>query len=146
MGAAALLRADLENTFGLPLDFDEPLAFVDGQGERLLAVNILSCLHCGDGNQRVPVVNRAADDGIDIFSLQQLAEIGIAFGAWEKFLSGRKVTGVNVTDSNDLTVSPGISRVALALPATADKCEVDFLAGRQRFRPSPSLLSIAFFD
>jgi len=146
MGAASLLSAGLENALGLPLDFDEPLAFVDSQGERLLAVNILAALHRGHGNQRVPVVNRAADDGVNIFSFQQFAKIGIAFGTGESFLSRRKVTGDNVTYGNDLTISPGIFCVARSLPAAANQCEVDFLAGRQRFRSWPSLLGIAFFD
>ncbi len=120
MGTASLLCAGLEHALGLPLNFDDTLAFVDGQGKRFFAINILARFHRGDGNQRVPVVNRAADDGIDVFTLQQLAKIGIAFGAGEKFLSGRQVTGVNITDGNDLTISPGISCVAPSLPAAAD--------------------------
>ena len=144
MGAAALLRAGLENAFGLPMNFNKPLAFVDGQRERLFAVNILAGLHRSHGNQRVPVINRAADDGVNILSLQQPAKVGIAFGAGKILLSGRKVDGVNVTDSNDLTISPCISCVAPALRAAAYQRKINFLAGRQRFRSSASLLSGAF--
>ena len=146
MGTASLLRTGLENAFGLALNFDEPLAFVDSQGERFFAVNILAGLHRGHGDQRMPVVNRAADDSVDVFSLQQFAKVGITFGAGEKFLSGRYVAGVNVTYGNDVPVSLGISGVASSLPAAADQSEVNVLAGRQRFSSSSWSLSGAFFD
>ena len=146
MSTASLLCTGLENAFRLPLYFNESLAFVDGECEWLFAINVFTGLHRGDGNQCMPVINRAADDGIDVFPLQQLAEVGITFGAGEILLSGRQVAGVNVTYGNNSSISPGISCIAPALSAAADQCKVDFLAGRLRFSPSSWFLSGAFVD
>src|SRR5215469_15864755 len=60
----ALLAARLQNAPRLAHGGDEALALVDGEGEGLLAVDILAGLQGGQVDQRVPVVRRTVEDGV----------------------------------------------------------------------------------
>src|SRR5438552_2232881 len=74
---AALLAADLKDALVVAHGFHEALAFVDGEGERLLAVNILAGLHREQVYKRVPVVGRARDDGVDVVALHEFAKVPV---------------------------------------------------------------------
>ena len=87
MHAAALLRARLEYPSRFALHFDQAFAFVNRQRQRLLAVDILAGLHGGNGHERVPVVDRGADHGVDVLAFEQPSEVGVALGIGEVLLS-----------------------------------------------------------
>ena len=74
---AALLRSSLENALCLLRRGNQAFAFVDGQGERLFAVDILARLERGQVDERVPVIGRAIDDGVNIFAFEELPEISV---------------------------------------------------------------------
>ena len=67
----------------------------DGQRRRLLQVDVLAVLHRGDRDQRVPVIRRADDDGVDVLVGEQLAVVGVAGDAVVR-LAG--FLGVEVVD------------------------------------------------
>ena len=46
---------------GFTFDFDQPFAFVNGQRQRFLAVNIFAGLHRPHGDQRVPMIDGATN-------------------------------------------------------------------------------------
>ena len=71
----ALLRAGLENAFGLAGLLHELDSFVNVMGERLLAVDVFASAHGGDGDIGVPVIGCGDDDGVDIFASDHLAKI-----------------------------------------------------------------------
>jgi hypothetical protein len=56
--------------------FDE-LAFVDGQRERLLAVDVFSGEHGLDGDLGVPVVGHGDHDRVDIFAVEDFAVVAV---------------------------------------------------------------------
>src|SRR5262249_24787567 len=43
--------------------------------DRLFAIDVLACFARGDERQRVPMVRRADDDGVDVYLREQLTEI-----------------------------------------------------------------------
>ena len=104
MGVAPLLRAGLQNATGILLGLDDMRAFVDGQCKRLLTVDVLTGLHGGNRDQRVPVIDRGADHGVDILLLQELAEIGIGLCRRIPPLEVRHVAFVDVAEGDDLAV------------------------------------------
>ena len=66
-------------------------SFADGVRERLLDKHVLARLAGLDGGQRVPVVRRGHHHGVEIFALQQLAEIVELFGLVAlRLLDGRR--------------------------------------------------------
>ena len=71
----ALLAAGLEDAVVLAGRLDHRLAFLDGEREGLLAVDVAAGLHRGDRGQGVPVVDRADRDGVQVFLGEQLAEV-----------------------------------------------------------------------
>ena len=54
---------------------DHLAAFGDRQRQRLLAVHVLARLAGVDRHQRVPVVGRGDDDGVDVLAVEQLAVV-----------------------------------------------------------------------
>ena len=76
----ALHRAHLEHPSGLldnPLD---ELPLVDGQRQRLLAVDVLAGPHRLDGDLGVPVIGGRDHDRVDILPVEDLPVVGVAFG------------------------------------------------------------------
>src|SRR5689334_24750041 len=71
---AALLGSGLKNTIGLLLHFQQMLSLVDCECEGLLAVDIFTRLPRGYGNHDMPVIERAAVHGVDVFSSAPLAK------------------------------------------------------------------------
>jgi len=105
VGIAALLGAGLEDAVGLALDFDQTLAFVNSEGQRLFTVDVFAGLHGGHGDERVPVVDGSADDSVYIIAFKELAEVGVAFSAGEVFLGSCEVSGINIADRYDFAVA-----------------------------------------
>ena len=56
-------------------------ALVDGQGQRLLAVNVLLRLRRGDVDQGMPVIGCADEHGVDILVLKGLPVVAVGFHA-----------------------------------------------------------------
>src|SRR5438105_10791471 len=80
---SALLAAGLKDALCLARDRNQPFALVNRQRERLLAVNVLACFHRGQVDERVPVVRRAIDEGVNVVALQQFAEVLVNLRAVE---------------------------------------------------------------
>src|SRR5579871_6962598 len=85
---------------------------------RLLHVNIFAGLAGPDRNERVPVIGRGDGDGVNIFVLEQLADVAIRFWPGEPHLLGVAETlvehaFVDVTHRSDF--SPGNVREALEM-------------------------------
>jgi hypothetical protein len=85
VGSAALLGADLHDALVAPGGVDHPAAFADEQRHRLLDKDVLARGARHDGHQRVPVVGAGDADGIDVFVVEQAAEVGIAAGVHAGF-------------------------------------------------------------
>ena len=101
----ALLAAGLEDAVVFSGRLDHRLAFLDGQRQRFFAVDVTAGLHRGDRGQRVPVVDRADRDGVQVFpwlsssrkswySWQSLPTSLAAFLAW---LESMSQTATNLT-------------------------------------------------
>src|SRR4051812_39732401 len=72
---AALLAADLENAFIIAHGFHETFAFVDGESERLLRIDVLASFQREQIDERVPMVWCAGDDRVHVIALHYLAKI-----------------------------------------------------------------------
>ena len=136
IAVAALLAADLKDALVVAHGFHEALAFVDGEGERLLAVNILAGLHREQVYKRVPVVGRARDDGVDVVALHELAKVLVRLRHLavlrELLGSGFGMTVINVADGKHVTVSGRTRAVGTALAATTDQCDARTVVGTER--------------
>ena len=74
----ALLAADLEDAAGGLDGVGERAAFGDGQRRGLLQVDVLAGADGVDGDERVPVVGGADDDGVDVLVGEELVIVGVA--------------------------------------------------------------------
>ena len=120
---AALLRADLHHLAGLLDGGDELLAFVDGQRQRLFAIDVLAGFERRQGDGRVPVVGRADRHGFDIVAIEQLAIVLEDLGLGEVLRSLARSACCRCT-SHTATTSPYLLRAAGnagALAAQADR-------------------------
>ena len=86
LGFGSLHRADLKDAASLFDDLLNQLAFVDGQRERLFAVDVFSGVHRFDRDLGVPVVGRGDHDRIDVFSIEDLAIVLVGVGFLALFL------------------------------------------------------------
>ena len=75
-----LLRADLHDPLRPRRDGLHPLALADEQCERLLDVHVLPRTAGHDRHERVPVVGRGHDDGVDVAPIEQASEVGLGRG------------------------------------------------------------------
>ena len=76
----ALLRAHLDELAVFLLRLDEQCAFGGVVAAGLFNVDVLAGLEAEDRHGCVPVVGRGDGDGVDVFLLQDLAEVLIGFG------------------------------------------------------------------
>ncbi len=118
---APLLGADLDDPAGLLGDLAELLALVDGQRQRLLAVDVLARPHGVDADLGVPVVGRADDDGVDILAIEELAvvlvDVGLPLADATVGLGLLGVALVDVADGQEVAVLGGPAGVARTLAA-----------------------------
>jgi hypothetical protein len=107
-------------------------------GQRLLAIDVLAGAGGEDAGDGVPVVRRGDDDGIDVFALEEIAEVGVRLTALElalallggvvvggHLLGGVAALGDHVADGHDLDVwgAEEAAQVAAAHGADADEPE-----------------------
>ena len=71
----AVLRATENQAPGALHGLNDFAAFDDGVSQRLLDIDIFAGLGCEDRDGGVPMVRGADDDGVDIFAVEQLAEV-----------------------------------------------------------------------
>ncbi len=76
-GIRAILCAGLYNSAVFLCRFHNFTPFPDIVRDGFLHIYILSGLAGPDGHQGMPVIGRSDNDGIDIFIIQQMADIGI---------------------------------------------------------------------
>ena len=79
VGPGAVLGADLDNALVLLGGFDHPAALLDEEAEGFLDVDVLAGGAGEHGHQPVPMVGRGDDDGVDVFVVEHLAEVGVSF-------------------------------------------------------------------
>ena len=124
-----MLGADLEDAARLLKRLAYQLAFVDGKRHWFFAIDVLAGAQGGQIYGRVPVVGRAADDGIDIFSFEQFSVIfvdvdfltGVVF---RPFGESGCPAGVHVATGHQVAVAgcgPGVPR---SLSTATDKRDV----------------------
>lgn len=76
----APLRADLEDALGLVEHLDDLLPLVDGEGQRLFAVDVFAGLHRLDRQLGVPVVGRDDRHDVDVLAVENAAIIAVDIG------------------------------------------------------------------
>src|SRR5262249_48693027 len=116
---------------------DHGAAFADRVGERLLDEDVLAGAAGGDGGQGVPVVGRGDHDGVDIFDIEQLAEI-VEFGGRLPLRFGYDIGGaidvgaVNVADGggSNVRLFEKLVEARRALPADPEEAHAGAVAGR----------------
>ena len=103
LAAGALLAAGLKDARIAPDHLDELLGLLDGEGQRLLAVDVLpgpAGVHAGE---RVPVVGGRDADGVDVIPGEQLAVVVVAHATIADALLGRfPPVCVDITHGQDL--------------------------------------------
>ena len=72
---AAVHRADLDDLAETRLRLDHLAAFPDRVRRRLLDVDVLAGLERPDGRERVPVIRRGDDDGVDLLVFEDAAHV-----------------------------------------------------------------------
>ena len=75
----AILRAGLHDAVVLPRRFHHLAAFPHIVRDRLFHIHILARLAAPDRNQRMPVIWRGGRDRVNVFVVQELAQVAILF-------------------------------------------------------------------
>ncbi len=128
------LRAHLRNQFVLCRRLHHDANFVDGMGQGFLAIHGLACLHGQHGRNRVHVVGRADNDGVNAFVVKQLVKILKKHGLWMRLARLAGPVAIDIAKGHYVFVSY-IAQVVIALAAgpTADNAQVEPFAGRFLF-------------
>ena len=141
---AALLRADLEDGAVLALEVAEDAALAHGEGQRLLAEDVLAVAHGHGGDGRMPVVGGDDHHRVDVGAGDQLFEVidreaalvvaTVLFGVGllDPALRVLALFLDDVADADDLHViaAQRVPEVSAHLQAHADADEVDPVARR----------------
>ena len=126
---AAVHRPDLHHLLVARRRLDHLAAFPHGVRRRLLDEHVLAGLEPPDGGERVPVIGRGDDDGVDVLVVEDAAQVLHELRLERRHVReprvvdalGREVR-VDVAERLDLDVGearePALERVAL--PANAD--------------------------
>ena len=138
----ALLRADLDDAVVLARRLHHRAAFGDGHRRRLLDVDVLAGLAGEHRHQRVPVIGRADDDGVDGLVVEDAPEVGVPGGGRRDFGGLGQVGRVDVADGGDLDVGEALmaAQHAGALPAGADDADADAIVGAERRGPGEAVV------
>ena len=146
IAVAALLAADLNDALVVAHGFDEAFAFINGERERFLGVNILAGLDRQQVHERVPVVGRAGDDGVNVIALHELAKVLVLLRhlavLGELLGRGLGMAVVHVADGEHVAEVGGASAVAAALSAATDQCDAGTVIGTERL----GLGGMGFFE
>lgn len=122
---------------------DEGECLVDIVRQWFLTVHILASVQGGNGDNSMPVVGRGNDDGVDVFAVEEFAEVGVSFAAFEgavlvfavAFFDGLlgvfAAVGIDIADGDDLNFFAGkeAAEVAAVHFTIADEAEREALAG-----------------
>ena len=134
---APLLGADLENASGFLDRLADLLPLVDGQGERLFTINVLTSSHRMDGHPSVPMVGGADGDEIDVLALKQfsivLVSLGFAFGA-KAFDNALVALFIKIANGHNVGKTPGGVGITGAATAHTDGPETNAFVGGTLFR------------
>ena len=145
LDGGALLAADLEDAAGGLDSIGHGAAFGDGERSGLLQVDVFAGANGIDGDERVPVVGRADEDGVDVFVCKQVVIVGVAcdaivglaelggVGFVDELFAIFDTIGVEVANGDDAGIVYGedVGHVMDARDAPhADGADVDLLAGR----------------
>ena len=103
--AAAVHRADLDHLAVARRRLDHPASFPDGVRRRLLDVDVLSGLQRPDRRQRMPVIRRGDDDGVDVLVVEHAAHV-----LDEVRLEGRDAGELLVVDARRLEVGVDVAQ------------------------------------
>ena len=103
VGAAAVLKSHLHNALVLTGRFEHLPSFPDGIRWIFLDVHVLAGLAGADGGQRMPVLRRGNDHGIDVFVIKRHLHVGnplrrALLHAGEVGHDARSAVRPNVTD------------------------------------------------
>ena len=98
----ALLRTRLPDSSIVLRKLDQLLTFTNGERHRLFTIDILALTHRHTSNHCMPVVRRSDNNGIDVGSVEQVAEVNVFLGAFENFGCFLKMLQVDITDRNTL--------------------------------------------
>ncbi len=140
---AALLAAGLKHAAVSSHRRDHVPGLADRQRQRLLAVDVLAGPGRRARDDRVPVVGRGNQDGVDVLSLQQTLELVVLVAALERaglpiggvllldlLLRIAALDGVDVADGDhlDLLVIEEAAKMAAAHVSDPDESDRDSLA------------------
>ena len=112
MPIGALLAAGLQDAPLLPYGSTHGAPFGNGEGERLLAVDVLAGLRRPNDLDRVPVVGGADLDGVDIVTGQEVAKIAQSVAAI--VVPGPLLLGIVPLDDALCRFPPGDATVPVA--------------------------------
>jgi hypothetical protein len=120
-----LLAAGLQHRPVLAHRLHQPLAFVDGQRQRLLAIYVLARPHRRQVHQGVPMVRTALDHHVHIVPFHhppQIARLRRRLAVLGELLDrGIRVTFVHIAHRHDLAEPRGVLGVPAPHPAAADQ-------------------------
>ena len=140
----ALLGAELKNAF-LAMDFlSQGPVFGEVEAHGLFEIDILAGADGGQGGEHVPVIGRGDENGVNVLTSEQLAEVGVGGAVFVLVVLIDAVAGLfevlfhDVADGDDpgVFLVQEIAHVPLPLRADADAADDNAAAGRDVAGPA----------
>jgi hypothetical protein len=129
----------LGDALALERGSDHGAAFADGIGQRLLHKHVFAGLAGLDGGESVPVVRRGHHHGVQVFAIEQLAEIVVLAGLVAlRLFDGRhggiEVRPVEIADGrrDHVGLLHELMETRGSLAAQADEADLNLIARRRR--------------
>ena len=128
ISAGVNLRADLRDELVLAREFRDDAAFRDRARERLLAIDMATTAQRRRRRDRVRVIRRGDDHGVNVPLVEQAPEVVVGFRRREFLFRRGEIRVVHVTQRHDIFAGD-IVHVVLGLVRDADDAEVQLLVG-----------------
>ena len=137
MRITALPLPHLHDAVILPGSFHHQVTLLDGVGEGLLHIDILSCLASVDGREAMPVIRCAHDHHIDILVIDHsppiFIQVGYPFATFLLHISGPFIKPLIIHVAQGYTLHLWIvqegAEVAIAHTAASDQGHFHFITG-----------------
>ena len=123
------LRADLggELVFGLQPGGANNPGFLDAVDQGLFTIDVFAAVHRPIGDEGVGVIQRAADNGVNIFLLQTLAPVRVALGLGKFLGGGGQVLLIDIAEGDHVFVGNPLEMIFRAVPG-GDEGDVKLIA------------------
>lgn len=128
-----MLGAGLQNHAMITHRVNKMTTFINGEGQRFLAIDILAGLRRGEVDQGVPVIRGPIDDHVNIITCHDLPKIAVNFRGpafdGKFYRSGGGMIGVHITDRENIAEAARVGGIGPPLTSATNEGDAESIIG-----------------